>query len=154
MKSNQKRIPCKHLCILCLQHNKHSESDIFQMCRPSERRHSSSSKPPSSYASSPAFTNSRSKGNLGGSGSTLARPSSANSSVPTKIFKSTKEKLPHRKPHFPFRVPSEERCVCVFWWSVYEFCVKISCNRKHTHLWHSYRLSLFLCFSAKSLQSK
>ncbi|XP_009304240.1 ataxin-7 isoform X1 [Danio rerio] len=73
-----------------------------------ERRHSSSSKPPSSYASSPAFANSRSKGSLGGSGSTLARPSSANSSVPTKIFKSTKEKLPHRKPHFPFRVPSEE----------------------------------------------
>ncbi|XP_016299170.1 ataxin-7-like isoform X2 [Sinocyclocheilus anshuiensis] len=81
-----------------------------------ERRHGSSSKPPSSYAVSAAFANSRNKGSLGGgvgvgtvSGSTLARPSSANSNAPTKIyFKSTKEKLPHRKPHFPYRVPQEE----------------------------------------------
>ncbi|XP_016406851.1 ataxin-7-like isoform X1 [Sinocyclocheilus rhinocerous] len=80
-----------------------------------ERRHSSSSKPPSSYAASAAFANSRNKSSLGGGvgvgavgGSTLARPSSANSSTPTKIFKSTKEKLPHWKPHFPYRVPQEE----------------------------------------------
>uniref|UniRef100_A0A8C1KEA9 Ataxin 7 n=1 Tax=Cyprinus carpio TaxID=7962 RepID=A0A8C1KEA9_CYPCA len=82
-----------------------------------ERRHSSSSKPLSSYAAPAAFANSRSKGSLGGgvgvrtvSGSTLERPSSANSSAPPKIYKnqSPKEKLPHRKPHFPYRVPQEE----------------------------------------------
>ncbi|XP_051768224.1 ataxin-7 [Ctenopharyngodon idella] len=80
-----------------------------------ERRHSSSSKPPSSYAASAAFAISRNKGSIGGgvgggavSGSTLARPSSTNSSIPTKIYKPTKEKLPHRKPHFPYRVLQEE----------------------------------------------
>ncbi|XP_067287225.1 ataxin-7 [Pseudorasbora parva] len=75
-----------------------------------ERRHSSSIKPPSSYAS-PAFAISRNKSSVGGgavSGSTLARTSSTNSSVPNKIYKSTKEKLPHRKPHFPYRVLQEE----------------------------------------------
>lgn len=98
----------------------HSKGKIFQMSRPSERRHSSSSKPPSSYAASAAFAISRNKGSVGGgvgggavSGSTLARPSSTNSSIPTKIYKPTKEKLPHRKPHFPYRVLQEERCVCV-----------------------------------------
>ncbi|KAG1949403.1 ataxin-7 [Pimephales promelas] len=80
-----------------------------------ERRHSSSSKPPSSYPAPAAFAISRNKGSVGGgvgggtvSGSTLARTSSTNSSVPTKIYKPTKEKPPHRKPHFSYRMLQEE----------------------------------------------
>ncbi|XP_051966888.1 ataxin-7-like [Xyrauchen texanus] len=76
-----------------------------------ERRHSSSSKPPSN---SSAFAISRNKASIGGgvgggsvSGGALTRPPSANSSIP-KIFKPAKEKLPHRKPHFPYRVLQDE----------------------------------------------
>nr|XP_055040336.1 LOW QUALITY PROTEIN: ataxin-7 [Misgurnus anguillicaudatus] len=75
-----------------------------------ERRHGSSSKPPSSYASS-TFTFSRNKGGVGGGvgGSSVTRPSSVNSSIPPKIFKPAKDKLLHRKPHFPYtRVLQEE----------------------------------------------
>ncbi|XP_077059360.1 ataxin-7 isoform X2 [Siphateles boraxobius] len=80
-----------------------------------ERRHISSSKPPSIYPASAAFAISRNKGSIGGgvgggtvSASTLAR---TNSSVPTKIYKPTKEKPPHRKPHFPYRVLQEESSI-------------------------------------------
>uniref|UniRef100_A0A8C2H9T1 Ataxin 7 n=1 Tax=Cyprinus carpio TaxID=7962 RepID=A0A8C2H9T1_CYPCA len=74
-----------------------------------ERRHSSSSKPPSA-----AFPNSRIKSSLGGGvgvgavgGSTPARPTIANSSSQTKDLRPTKEKLTHWKHHFPYRVPQE-----------------------------------------------
>ncbi|XP_030633323.1 ataxin-7 [Chanos chanos] len=76
-----------------------------------ERRHSSASKPPSSFAPSTAFPlsalASRSKGGGGGvvSGGAIGRSSSGNStSSNSKILKPAKEKLPHRRPPFPFKV--------------------------------------------------
>ncbi|XP_051956871.1 ataxin-7 [Xyrauchen texanus] len=102
-----------------------------------ERRHSSISKPPSSFAST-AFAISRNKGSIGGgvgggvvSGGTLTRPSSANSSIP-KIFKPAKEKLPNRKPHFPYRVLQEESLIPAV--KVEKVHVKVDFSAKLTHV--------------------
>ncbi|KAI7795064.1 ataxin-7 [Triplophysa rosa] len=73
-----------------------------------ERRHSSSNKPLSSYTSSkPAF--SRNKDSVGGGvGGTLPRPSNVVGSIQPKINQPAKDKLLHRKSHFPCRVLQEE----------------------------------------------
>ncbi|XP_072522195.1 ataxin-7 [Salminus brasiliensis] len=77
-----------------------------------ERRHGSISKPPSAYSSSTAYSlsglSSRSRsGGVGGSvtagGGSVGASSSGSNSTP-----SAKEKMPHRKPHFPSKGPPDD----------------------------------------------
>ncbi|KAK3536986.1 hypothetical protein QTP86_030281, partial [Hemibagrus guttatus] len=75
-----------------------------------ERRHSSINKPASSYPSSAALPGLPSRartGGAGGSGPASAMPvgsSSSSSAGGSNSTHTAKEKLPHRKPHFPSKV--------------------------------------------------
>ncbi|XP_017567174.2 ataxin-7 isoform X1 [Pygocentrus nattereri] len=73
-----------------------------------ERRHSSLCKPPSAYPSAAAYpvsglsSRNRSGGGSGTAGSVAASSSGSNSTP------SAKEKMPHRKPHFPLKGPPDD----------------------------------------------
>ncbi|XP_062842692.1 ataxin-7 [Trichomycterus rosablanca] len=77
-----------------------------------ERRHSSVNKPLSSYPSSTPGLSSRPRsaggGSGGGSGSAVPVGASSSSSAGSNNTHTAKEKLPHRKPHFPPKVQHDD----------------------------------------------
>ncbi|XP_066528586.1 ataxin-7 isoform X2 [Hoplias malabaricus] len=95
--------------VMCSHCNQVVKPQAFQAHY--ERRHGCITKPPSSYPSSAAYPlsglSSRRSGGVGGSGTTSGGPvgTSSGSSISTPL---AKEKMPHRKPHFPLKGPPDD----------------------------------------------
>lgn len=105
----------------------------------SERRHGSINKPASSYPSSatlPGLPSRARTGGVGGGGPVSAMPlgsSSSSSAGGSNSTHTAKEKLPHRKPHFPPKVLHDDMWVCQN-----HTASKITVRRKNS-LWSMWR---------------